>query len=63
MQRRQIDAGFARIDRSQSAFLFEQGNQQVLHIELLLAVLGGQGLSCPQALLQFFCKPIEVHEK
>src|SRR6266446_6888016 len=45
----------------QSALLFEQRGEQVLHVDLLMAVAHGFGLRGTQRLLHFFGETIDVH--
>ncbi len=45
----------------QAAFLVEQGEHQVLGINLLVAVLNGNGLGRSDGLLQFFGESVEIH--
>ena len=46
---------------SQSALLFQQARKQMLDVELLMAVSGGQALRCPDRLLELFRETIDVH--
>ena len=61
MKRRQIDVGFRQNRRSQAAALLEQSKQQMLHVDLLLAVPRSQRLRFAYPLLELFCKSVEVH--
>jgi hypothetical protein len=57
----QFYAGFGEDGLGESAFLFEQGYEEVLDFELLLASLGGEGLGGSNALLELFGEAVEVH--
>ncbi len=60
-ERLQIDSGLRQDGRSQAAFLFEQGGQEMFDIDLLVAVAHRLGLRGPDRLLQLLGETIDVH--
>ena len=55
------DVGLVQDGRRQAAFLVQQGEQQVFGIDLLVAMLDGEGLGRADGVLQFFGESVEVH--
>ena len=55
------DVGLVQDGRGQAAFLVEQGEHQVLGVNLLVSVLNGDGLRRSDGLLQFFGESVEIH--
>ena len=62
MQRLRIRLGFEENGRGEPVVLFEQGEEQVLDIKLLLAVPARERLRGAQTILEFFRKAVEVHK-
>ena len=60
-QRLHADAGFGQDGWREAAFLFQQGRQQVLDIDLLVPVADRLGLRRPDRLLELFGEAIDVH--
>src|ERR1035438_9451442 len=60
-QRVHVDTGARQDGTCQSAFLLQERRQQVLDVNLLVAVADGLSLAGPHGLLQFLGKAAEVH--
>ncbi len=58
-----FDIRFIEDGRSQSALLLQQGEQQVLNLNLLVPMLNRNGLSGPDRFLHFFSESIEIHSR
>ena len=61
-QRVNPDVGLVQDGRGEAAFLFEEGEQQVFDIDLLISMLDGDGLGRADSLLELFGESVEVHD-
>ena len=57
-----VDFGFGKNRSRQTAFLFEQRSQQMLDVNLLMAVARRFGLRRAEAFLSFLGKSVDVHD-
>jgi hypothetical protein len=56
-----VDICFQEDRLGEAALLLNQGKQEMLDVELLMAALTGHGLGGAKAFLEFFGKAVEVH--
>ena len=56
-----VDFGLVENRGCQAALLFEQRREQMLHVNLLVAVAGSFGLGRADCFLSLLSKPVDVH--
>jgi hypothetical protein len=62
VNRFEADPRFVQDGLAQALLLLNQGYQEMLNVELLLASAGSKGLGGSKTILQFFGEAIDVHK-
>jgi len=61
MEAFEVQAGLEEDGRRERVLLFEESNQEVFGVDLLVAEAGGESLSAAERVLRFFGVAIEIH--